>query len=90
MRCFVACFLSSESALRLETRLMAAWKPPWRARLVPRANYHVTLRFIGDVCLSEAPALLDAVAGLDGHLLACATGRVTGFPRPARARASSR
>ena len=86
MRCFVACFLTTESALRLEAQLRAAWTPPARARLVPRANYHVTLKFIGDVRLSDAPALLAAVAGLDGHALQCTTGPVTGFPGPARAR----
>jgi 2'-5' RNA ligase len=86
MRCFVACFLTSESALRLEAGLKSAWKPPARARLVPRANYHVTLRFIGDVRRSAVPALMAVVAGLDGRALACTTGSVTGFPRPARAR----
>lgn len=70
----------------LESRLRAAWNPPARARLVPHANYHVTLRFIGDVSSAEAPALLAAVAELDGHALECATGPLIGFPRPARAR----
>ena len=86
MRCFVACFLSAESAHRLGTRLEAAWTPPARARLVPRANYHVTLRFFGEVCSAEVSGLLAAVAELGGHDLSCTTGPVTGLPRPARAR----
>ena len=86
MRCFVACFLTAESALRLQAQLRTAWRPPARARLVPHANYHVTLKFIGDVRPTDAPALLAAVAALDGHALRCTTGPVTGFPRPARAR----
>lgn len=65
---------------------MATWTPPARARLVPHTNYHVTLKFIGDIRPADAPALLAAVAGLDGHALQCTTGPVTGFPRPARAR----
>lgn len=97
MRCFVAAFLTSASAVALQSAFRAvcaeddgAW-PPSLIRRIPLDNYHVTLKFIGEAAETDLPALLAAVASLpEGNagsgVLHTDVCRFVGFPRPAAAR----
>lgn len=90
MRAFVGAFLTDSSARRLEAlahRCLEAHLDRDRGhRWVPPGNYHVTLKFLGEV---EAEALgdaLEAVAALAGHPVSVQASGFVGLPRSARAR----
>jgi 2'-5' RNA ligase len=83
MRCFIACFLSPDSA-----QALASQRPALDGcRLVAPENLHVTLRFLGSVAAERRDDVLALAESLDG----CATGasvlEVTGYPKKRRARA---
>lgn len=81
-RCFVACFLTPESARELlDCRPAVA-----EARPVPLENLHVTLLFAGSLSPAEADALAASCAGLGGRPLTAAVKRLGAFPRGPRAR----
>lgn len=82
MRCFVACFVATDSALRLR----ALCPPLADARLVPADNLHLTLHFIGHVGAERMDELRSLAADLPRLDTTASVVAVTGFPSPARAR----
>lgn len=89
MRCFVAAFLEADSA-RLLRGAYAAWAKSGglsrRRRDVPVENYHITLKFLGEVEPAAAADAMAAVAGLSGTALETAVTGFNGFPRAGAAR----
>ncbi len=90
IRCFVAAFLTAESAALLQAALREVVDPRLLgrrvARVVPTGNYHVTLKFLGDTEPAALPAALAAVQALSGHDVSAEVPAVTGFPRARGAR----
>jgi 2'-5' RNA ligase len=86
MRCFVACFPTPQSAERLAGAVRAGWLQRGTARLIPQANYHLTLRFLGEITAAQAGLGVDAVAHLDAVRLRCRVEALGGFPRSERAK----
>lgn len=97
MRCFVAAFLEPASAAGLQSAFRAVFTvdrgagPERAMRRIPRENYHVTLKFIGETAQADLPGLLSTVSrlhggGAPGGALQTQTCRFVGFPRPAAAR----
>lgn len=93
MRCFVAAVPAPEDAERLQQafadvsgQLHTGAGRPARWRPVPVTNYHVTLKFLGDIAEEELVAVLAAVDRLAGHELSAAVLRFVGFPQQERAR----
>lgn len=89
MRCFVATFLEADSA-RLLRGAYAAWAKSGglsrRRRDVPVENYHVTLKFLGEIERAAAADAVAAVAELSGTALETAVTGFNGFPRAGAAR----
>lgn len=86
MRCFVACFPSPESAEQLHSALRSSWTPPAGVRLTAVANYHLTLRFLGEIESGAVPEILGSVADLQSVPLTCEVVGLGGFPRARRAK----
>lgn len=89
VRCFVAAFVTGASARRLQGAAFPDAGPlaPRRdGRPVPVGNYHVTLKFLGDVPEPSLPDVLAAVAELDGHPVRGSAVGLVGLPRPGAAR----
>jgi 2'-5' RNA ligase len=90
LRCFVGAFITAESARRLQTVVLARLGRDLLAarstRQVPRADYHVTLKFLGELSSAAVPQVLSVVDSLGGHPLTGQVAGLTGFPRSARAR----
>jgi 2'-5' RNA ligase len=82
LRCFIATFVSAESAATLAGRL----RLPPGVRPVDPAAWHVTLRFLGSVPPAALPELLTVVADLHGHPLEVIVTGFVGLPRWAAAR----
>jgi RNA 2',3'-cyclic 3'-phosphodiesterase len=82
MRCFIGVFPCTDSAERLSEAVLL----PQLARPVPAQNYHVTLRFLGEIVAEDVPAVLAAVAELDGGRVEALVTGFVGFPSPVRAR----
>ncbi len=77
MRCFVAAFVAAASAQRLQALYRRQWPladadrqgsrtRPAARRDVPWGNYHVTLRFFGEVGDEQVPLLAERLKGLVG------------------------
>jgi 2'-5' RNA ligase len=82
LRCFIATFVSAESAATLARAL----RLPPGVRPVDPAAWHVTLRFLGSMPRSAMSELLAAVADLHGHALEVTVTGFIGLPRWAAAR----
>jgi len=85
LRCFVGAFLLPADARRLR-RAAAARISGRSGRLLPEANHHVTLKFLGDVPRARLGAVRDRVAALAAHPLAAELPALTGFPQPGASR----
>jgi len=85
LRCFVGAFLIPADACRLR-RAAAAAVGGDPARLLPEANHHVTLKFLGDVSRSRLAAVREAVTALAAHPVAADLPAFSGFPQPHAAR----
>jgi 2'-5' RNA ligase len=93
VRCFVGALLDAAAARRLQTAFLtrypefAASQPSSAggARLVPLANLHVTIKFLGPVPDTELAGLMDRVTALGGRPVTAAVVGYTGFPRSQRA-----
>lgn len=90
VRAFVAAFVSAADAKRLQAASIASLDASLLnhrdVRLVPPPNYHVTLKFLGEV---EQAALADAaraVASLPARETSARASGLTGLPRSAGAR----
>ncbi|MBK81286.1 MAG: RNA 2',3'-cyclic phosphodiesterase [Gammaproteobacteria bacterium] len=84
VRCFVGAFLEPGDAERLRAaarRLLGD-----AGRLLPAANHHVTLKFLGDVEPRNLAEALDRVARLGAVPLQVSLPAVVGFPAPDRSR----
>jgi 2'-5' RNA ligase len=81
-RCFIATFVSGESAVALAARL----RLPPGVRPVDPVAWHVTLRFLGAVPPAALPGLLALVTDLQGHALQVTVTGFVGLPRWAAAR----
>lgn len=89
MRCFVAAFVAAESARRLQTlarRRLAGLLEAGSLRLVPLANLHVTVWFLGDIDTATAVRIETAVADLNADTTLAAVAGIGGFPQPSAAR----
>ncbi|HEX7037665.1 MAG TPA: RNA 2',3'-cyclic phosphodiesterase [Pseudomonadales bacterium] len=90
MRAFVAAFLTEPSARRLEAvahECLDAHLDGGRGhRWVPPGNYHVTLKFLGEVETDVLRDARDAVGALAGHGVSVRASGFVGLPRSARAR----
>ena len=86
MRCFIACFPTPDSAERLWAAVRSSWNPPAGVRLIPAANYHMTLRFLGERRVADVPGILAEVAALGGVSTCSKVLEFGGFPATARAR----
>jgi len=89
VRCFVATFLAPESARRLRSAARAGAGGLLRrpdARQVPLENYHVTLKFLGEVGEDALPEALEAVASLAAHGVVARVTGLIGLPRAGAAR----
>lgn len=65
---------------------MKDWRGKGDARRVPPQNYHVTLKFLGNVDEAAVPQLLAQVAALEGGEVTVPVVSIGGFPGPGRAR----
>jgi 2'-5' RNA ligase len=82
VRCFIACFLSPDSAAAL-----AAVRPRLSGcRPVPVENLHVTLHFLGSVAPERREEVLALTGILDGRVTEATVLEMAGFPRRRRAR----
>lgn len=86
LRCFVGAFLLPADARRLRRAAVARIRVGSSDRLLPEANHHVTLKFLGDVPRARLAAVRDRVAALAAHPLAAELPALTGFPQPGAAR----
>lgn len=84
VRCFVGAFVEPGDAARL--RREARRQLGTAGRLLPAANYHVTLKFLGDVARQDLADALDAVAALQGVRMRVSLPALTGFPASDRSR----
>lgn len=86
VRCFVAAFITAESAPRLQAMAREHLDPrllTGRAgRSVPLENYHVTLKFLGEIAEPVMREAQDAVDALEGHRVHGEAIGLTGLPRP--------
>lgn len=85
LRCFIGAFLLPADARRL-CRAAKARVSGSSDRLLPEANHHVTLKFLGDVPRARLAAVRERVAALAAHPLAVELPALSGFPRPGAAR----
>lgn len=81
MRCFIACFPTIESARALHRVITTVWPLPGTVRAVPPENYHLTLRFLGELAESDAHRVARTVAEAEGAPVRCEAVSLTGFPR---------
>jgi 2'-5' RNA ligase len=85
-RLFVAVPLTDDSRSALATLLAEAAPRGLPGRAVRPANWHVTLRFLGEVDETGRDRLLGALDGADlGPRFTVSWGALGAFPRPARA-----
>jgi len=85
LRCFVGAFLLPADARRLR-RAAAGAVTGTRGRLLPAANHHVTLKFLGELPRARLAAVRDRVAALAAHPVAAELTALCGFPAPHAAR----
>jgi RNA 2',3'-cyclic 3'-phosphodiesterase len=86
VRCFVGAAVEAGAAQRLQAAFLARFPTlPAGARLVPLSNYHVTLKFLGQVRKALLPDLVDQVAALGAGPLTVEVSGYAGLPRAARA-----
>jgi 2'-5' RNA ligase len=90
VRCFVGALVAAESARLLQSTTLTCLDQQLlgrrAARQVPLENYHVTLKFLGEIDPAAVPDVLAAVESLAGHGVSGAVTGLTGFPRAAAAR----
>lgn len=85
-RMFVGIPLAMELRDGLQVHLRAAFGERMPGRAVVPANWHLTLRFLGDTNASQLRALRDGLRGIDaGAQFDLSLGGLGAFPRPARA-----
>jgi 2'-5' RNA ligase len=85
-RLFVAAPLDDDSRHVLSRLLVEAAPRGLPGRVVPPENWHVTLRFLGDVRAPDRDRLLEALERADlGEAFAVRWGGLGAFPRPRRA-----
>jgi len=98
VRCFVASLVVADSARRLRDAflqccpgivLTPSGPAPRRAaaRLVPLANFHVTLKFLGQVPATALAGLAEQVAALGAEPVTAEVICYAGLPRPDQAQA---
>ena len=83
MRCFIACFLTNDSAAAVD----AGRVPVDGCRAIPRGNLHVTLRFLGSIAPERSEEVVSLVTSLNGCETRATVLEVSGYPRRRRARA---
>jgi 2'-5' RNA ligase len=90
VRCFVGAFVAVESARLLQSATLTCLDQQLLgrrvARQVPLENYHVTLKFLGEIDLAAVPDVLAVVESLAGHGVSGRVTGLTGFPRASAAR----
>lgn len=90
MRAFVAAFLTARSAERVQALARECLAPHLDGerggRWVPPRNYHVTLKFLGEVEPDVLEVAADAVTALAGHAVSVRANGFVGLPRSVRAR----
>ncbi len=85
-RLFVAVPLDDDSRQALSRVLVEAAPHGLPGRVVPPENWHITLRFLGDVEAPNRDRLLEALDGADlGERFTVLWGGLGAFPRPRRA-----
>jgi 2'-5' RNA ligase len=85
-RLFVALPLSEDARQALSTIVRERVPAGLPGRAVPPRNWHLTLRFLGDVDPVAADRLAAALDGADlGGAFSVSWGRLGAFPRPQRA-----
>jgi 2'-5' RNA ligase len=86
VRSFVAVPLSDEVRLHISHALVAAAPRGMPGRVVRPENWHVTLRFLGEVGEVERDLVIDALERADlGDRFRLRWSRLGAFPRPSRA-----
>jgi RNA 2',3'-cyclic 3'-phosphodiesterase len=95
VRCFVGAAVEPGAAHRLQAdflmrhpdlaRRVGGGVVPGNARLVPLPNFHVTIKFVGQVPAADLPDLVDLVAALGATPTRVEVVGYTGLPRPGRA-----
>lgn len=88
MRAFVAAFVAQLDGQRLQAALPADLTAPGRRNVgqVPVRNYHVTLKFLGEIDPAPLAGAAHAVASLAGHATTARVSGLVGFPRSSAAR----
>jgi 2'-5' RNA ligase len=82
---FLAADLSAETRRALVAKL-EGWRDRMPGRVVPPPNWHLTLRFLGDVAELDFDKLVYGMSNTDlGTSFSITFGKLGAFPRPERA-----